>query len=343
MDLSEFDFALAPDRIAQRPARPREAARLLVLPRGSDAAIGHARVRDLPDLLVPGDLLVLNDTRVIHARLRGTKAESGGRVEILLLAREAPRKWSALARGLGHARVGAKIRFASERLAAEVLQRRLDRSVLLAFSGPDAEDPSRAGEIPIPPYIRRGVADASDSEDYQTCYAARPGAVAAPTAGLHFTPGLLDALLARGVERTRITLHVGWGTFAPLVPEDLATGRLHPEFYEVNEVAARAVNAARRQGRRVISVGTTSARVLESVADARGHVAPGKGWTDLFVLPGYAFRAIDGLLTNFHLPRSSLLLLVCAFAGRTRLLGAYEEALQKGYRFYSYGDAMLIL
>jgi S-adenosylmethionine:tRNA ribosyltransferase-isomerase len=358
LDLAEFDYRLPADRIAQRPARPRDSSRLMILamqesrhgdPPGSPEA--HARFSDLPERLRPGDLLVLNDTRVIAARLRAIKTATGGRAEILLLEPEGAGRWTALARGLGRARIGAKLSFrggaarprAEGRLEAEVLGHHEDGRVRLAFSGPDADDPTRAGEAPIPPYIRKGQADADDTRDYQTCFARNPGAVAAPTAGLHFTPRILRALEARGVRQTRVTLHVGWGTFEPLAGMDLDTGKLHAERYEVTPEAAAAVNDAREEGRRVLAVGTTSARVLETVADAGGNIAPGAGTTDLFIRPGHPFRALDGLLTNFHLPRSSLLLLVCALAGRERVLAAYREAVRLGYRFYSYGDAMLIL
>jgi S-adenosylmethionine:tRNA ribosyltransferase-isomerase len=357
LDLAEFDYALPPGRIAQRPARPRDSSRLMILtPEGRDGGEcpgppwQHARFSDLPDQLVPGDLLVLNDTRVMAARLRGNKTATGGRIEILLLEPEGSRRWSALARGLGRARVGTKLSFrgrgprphANERLAAEVIEHHDDGRVQLAFSGADADDPTRAGETPIPPYIRKGHADADDASDYQTCFARRPGAVAAPTAGLHFTPSVLERLAARGVTKASVTLHVGWGTFEPIEGMDPDVGKLHAECYEVSPEAAAAVNAARAGGRRVLAVGTTTARVLESVTDARGRIAAGEGTTDLFIRPGHRFRAFDGLLTNFHLPRSSLLLLVCAFAGRKRVLAAYREAVRRDYRFYSYGDAMLI-
>ena len=347
---ADFDYDLPADRIAQRPCRPRDAARLLILPRDRDESLRHATLGDLPDCLRPGDLLVLNDTRVIPARLRGWKTATGGRIEILILHREAPRRFRVLARRLGRAAIGTKLSFGGDDerqdapLSAEVVARRKDATLVLAFEGPAASDPTRLGEMPIPPYIRGGRADASDVEDYQTCFADRPGAVAAPTAGLHFTPRLLDRLDARGIARTRVTLHVGWGTFEPLPEEvSLDAARLHAERFEVSDDAARAVNAARADGRRVIAVGTTSARVLESVAAGDGRMAAASGTTDLFIRSGHRFRAIDGLLTNFHLPRSSLLVLVCALVGRERVLDAYREAVRLGYRFYSYGDAMLIL
>jgi S-adenosylmethionine:tRNA ribosyltransferase-isomerase len=347
---ADFDYDLPAHLIAQRPARPRDAARLLLLPLAREESLRHDTLAALPDALRSGDLLVVNDTRVVAARLRGWKTATGGRIEVLILEEESPRRFRVLARGLGRTPIGTKLSFPAgeasrnESLSAELVARHEDATILLAFEGPCAEDPARLGEMPIPPYIRGGRADASDLDDYQTCFADRPGAVAAPTAGLHFTPRLLDRLDARGVLRARVTLHVGWGTFEALPEEaDLSGARLHAERFEVTEDAARAVNAARAEGRRVIAVGTTSARVLESAAAPEGRIATGAGTTDLFIRPGHRFRAVDGLLTNFHLPRSSLLVLVCAMADRDRVLAAYHEAVRLGYRFYSYGDAMLLV
>ena len=358
LNLAEFDYELPTDRIAQRPVRPRDASRLLFLRRSGEhtggeapASLAHAAFRDLPELLLPGDLLILNDTRVISARLRGRKSATGGQVEVLLLERAGRGRWHALARGLGKAPIGAKLSFTSSvwamnpeaELEAEVLAHRPDGGVTLGFSGAAADDPTQIGEMPIPPYIRAGRADGSDTNDYQSCFADRPGAVAAPTASLHFTPEVLAALEARGVGRAHLTLHVGWGTFAPLRQKNIVRGRLHGEAYLLPAETAAAVNAARREGRRVIAVGTTTTRVLETLADDQGLIRAGRGTTELFIRPGFRFRAIDGLLTNFHLPRSSLLLLVSAFAGRDAVMAAYREALKSGYRVYSYGDAMLLL
>ncbi|MDP3938562.1 MAG: tRNA preQ1(34) S-adenosylmethionine ribosyltransferase-isomerase QueA [Deltaproteobacteria bacterium] len=356
MDSAEFDYSLPPERIAQRPARPRDASRILLLSRheGALAAAGspisHAFFRDLPRYLRPGDLLVVNDARVVAARLRGRKQATGGGVEILLLGPAGQGRWRALARGLGRAPSGTKLSFTSaasaesleEKLEAELLGREPDGAVLLGFSGIAAEAPTRLGEMPIPPYIRKGRADEQDRSDYQTCFAATPGAVAAPTASLHFTRELLERISARGVEVARLTLHVGWGTFAPIDRDRLDAGRLHSERFALDEGAARAVNEAKAEGRRVIAVGTTTARVLESVADSSGRVEAQKGATDLFIRPGHRFRCMNALITNFHLPRSSLLMLVAAFAGREHVLDAYREALAQDYRFYSYGDAMFI-
>jgi S-adenosylmethionine:tRNA ribosyltransferase-isomerase len=339
--LADFDFALPPERIAQEPLPERDAARLLVLDRASGER-AHCAVRDLPALLRAGDLLVVNATKVEPARLRGRKA-SGGAAEALLLEPGArPGEWRALVRARA-LRVGAKLRFArgDDALEAEVAELRPDGSAVLAFA-PEAK-PHALGEAPLPPYIRRPEPRPEDETRYQTVYARVPGAVAAPTAGLHLSQPLLARLAAAGVEVAELVLHVGPGTFRPLGEAELAAGRLHAERFELPEAGAAAVAATRRRGGRVVAVGTTSARVLEARAREDGAVEPGAGTTDLFLRPGHRFRAIDALLTNFHLPRSSLLVLVAAFAGRDAVLGAYAEAIAAGYRFYSYGDAMLIL
>jgi S-adenosylmethionine:tRNA ribosyltransferase-isomerase len=342
MDLADFDYALPPDRIAQQPTPERDAARLLVLQR-VPAALRHAVVRDLPELLRPGDLLVRNATRVLPARLRGRKP-TGGAAEALLLGEAgASGRYRALVRARGRVRVGHKLRFERGALTAEaeVVAIAGDGEVELAFAA-DAS-PYALGETPLPPYIRRHATRASDADRYQTIYARAPGSVAAPTAGLHLSPRLLGDLDARGIARAELVLHVGPGSFRPLRAGDLRSRRLHPERFELPAATAQAVAAARARGGRVVAVGTTTARVLEARADGAGGVVSGAGETDVFLLPGHRFRAVDALLTNFHLPRSSLLLLVAAFGGRERVLHAYREALARGYRFYSYGDAMLLL
>jgi S-adenosylmethionine:tRNA ribosyltransferase-isomerase len=341
LSLADFDFALPPERIALEPLAARDAARLLVLERETGART-HRGVRDLPALLRAGDLLVLNATRVLPARLRGRKASGGAAEALLLEAGPRPGTWRALVRARA-LRVGTKLRFArgAAALEAEVAALEGDGGALLCF--PPGSDPHALGEAPLPPYIRRPARRDEDEARYQTVYARVPGAVAAPTAGLHLTHALLDALGAAGVARAELVLHVGAGTFRPIGAAELAAGRLHAERYELPAAAAAAVAAARARGGRVVAVGTTTARVLEACARADGSVAPGAGATDLFLRPGHRFRAVDALLTNFHLPRSSLLLLVAAFAGREAVLAAYAEAIAAGYRFYSYGDAMLVL
>ena len=342
VDLADYDYELPPERIAQEPVEPRDAARLLVLERASGAR-HHAHVRDLPGWLRPGDLLVRNATRVLPARLRGRKATGGAAEALLLGEAHAPRRFRALVRAGGRLRVGQKLRFEGAGLAldAEIAALAPDGSVELAFA--DGPSPFALGEAPLPPYIRRNAPRPADAERYQTVYARAPGSVAAPTAGLHFTPALLEALAARGVGIADLVLHVGIGTFRPLRLEDVAAGRLHAERFELPAETAAAVARTRAAGGRVVAVGTTSARVLESRAREGGLVEPGAGETELLLAPGARFRAVDALLTNFHLPRSSLLLLVAAFAGRERVLEAYADAVARGYRFYSYGDAMLVL
>jgi S-adenosylmethionine:tRNA ribosyltransferase-isomerase len=339
--LADYDFALPPERIAQEPLAERDAARLLVLDRRGGTR-SHRGVRELPALLRAGDLLVLNATKVVPARLRGRKA-SGGAAEALLLGPgERAGEWRALVRARA-LRVGTKLRFARGDAALDAEVAALAEDGVAALSFPPGAEPHALGEAPLPPYIRRSEARPEDEARYQTVFARVPGAVAAPTAGLHLTQRLLDALAAAGIGAAELVLHVGPGTFRPLRAADLAAGRLHAERFELPPATAEAIAAARARGGRVVAVGTTSARVLEARARDDGTVAAGAGETDLFLRPGHRFRAVDALLTNFHLPRSSLLLLVAAFAGREAVLDAYGEAVAAGYRFYSYGDAMLVL
>jgi S-adenosylmethionine:tRNA ribosyltransferase-isomerase len=336
---SDFDYDLPAASIAQEPA-PRGESRLLVIDRSAPER--HSRVRDLPRLLRRGDLLVLNDTRVIPARLYGRSA-GGGRMEILLIERTAEREWEALVKPGRRARPGAVIEIA-EGLAAEVVDKREEGSAhryLLRFSEPVEPHLERLGHIPLPPYIHRPDTP-EDRERYQTVYASRPGAVAAPTAGLHFSEELLREIEAAGIETARVTLHVGIGTFKPVAAERIEEHRMDRERYEIGEEAAEAIRRAREAGRRIVAVGTTVVRTLEGAALAgNGEVRAGSGATGLFITPGFRFQVVDLLLTNFHLPRSTLLMLVSAFAGRERVLACYEEAVREGYRFYSYGDAML--
>lgn len=357
-DLSDFDYALPTERIAQCALADRDASKLLVLDRRApEGEHQHLRVPDLPGLLAPGDLLVVNATRVLPARLVGAR-ETGGAAEALLLGPEgdvATGRFRALVNISGRLRPGIRIRFVSDgqtadeppvASTAEVVSVEEDGEVVLAF--PPGESPYAIGRAPLPPYIRRprsagDIARAIDLERYQTIYARVPGAIAAPTAGLHLTERLLGALAEAGVERAEVVLHVGPGTFRPLREQDLRAHRLHAERFELPALAAQAIDETRRRGGRVVAVGTTVARVLETCSQADGRVAARTGETDLFLLPGDRFSVVDALLTNFHLPRSSLLLLVAAFAGRERVLDAYRDAIERAYRFYSYGDAMLIL
>jgi S-adenosylmethionine:tRNA ribosyltransferase-isomerase len=335
---ADFDYHLPADRIAQR-ALPRGESRLLVLDAAGEAR--HRRVADLPALLRPGDLLVVNDTRVIPARLFARRQPGGARIELLLAERHGAIEWDCLARPGRKARPGALLELAPG-LTARVVAKREDGRHRVVFSQPIEPHLEQLGHVPLPPYIARPD-DATDRERYQTVYAERPGAVAAPTAGLHFSSELLAALTARGVERVAITLHVGIGTFKPITAELLHEHRMESERYEISTSAAEAIARARREARRVVAVGTTVVRALESAALAGGgEVRPGAAATELFVTPGFRFGVVDLLLTNFHLPRSTLLVLVAAFAGRARVLAAYEEAIRDGYRFYSYGDAMLV-
>jgi len=335
---SEFDYELPAASIAQQAA-PRGESRLLVLDR--EGVNRHAHVRDLPRLLHPGDLLALNDTRVIPARLFGRRAGWTGRMELLLVERLSEREWDALVKPGRRAKAGTVIEV-DEDLTAEVILKREDGRHLLRFSEPVEPHLERLGHVPLPPYIRRPDT-AADRERYQTVYARSPGAVAAPTAGLHFTEGLLEEIAAAGIEIARVTLHVGIGTFKPVKAEQVEDHRMESERYVIGEEAAAAIRQAREREGRIVAVGTTVVRTLESAAIAGGgEVLAGTGSTEIFITPGFQFQVVDALLTNFHLPRSTLLMLVSAFAGRERILAAYEEAIQEGYRFYSYGDAMLV-
>ena len=337
MRLADFDFDLPADRIADRPTVPRDMARLLDLREGASDCF----VRDLPALLAPGDVLVLNDTRVIPARLAGRRGELA--VAVTLHRQVGPARWRAFARPAKRLRPGDRIDFGHD-FTATLVDRDSVEGLLLQFDRADAElfrALDRHGAMPLPPYIKRAVDD-RDRADYQTVYASAPGAVAAPTAGLHFTPELLAALAAGGIAWTTVTLHVGAGTFLPVRNDDPREHHLLAEWGSVSRATADRVNGARARGGRVVAVGTTSTRLLESAAAADGRVQPFSGETDLFILPGYRFHAIDLLLTNFHLPRSSLFMLVAAFAGLDRMRWAYGEAIRRGYRFYSYGDCCLL-
>ncbi len=342
MRLSDFDFDLPRELIATEPARPRDASRLLVVP-AREGAFQDRAVRDLPSLLRPGDLLVLNDTRVIPARLLGRRGEAT--IEVTLHKAEGAGRWRAFARPAKRLKAGQHIAFAPD-FAALVVEKGEAGEVLLDFGVDDTALVAlleRHGEMPLPPYIKRPKGGAAgDRADYQTVYARREGAVAAPTAGLHFTPELFAALEARGVGRTFVTLHVGAGTFLPVKVEDISRHVMHAEWGEVSGEAEAAIAAARARGGRIVSVGTTSLRLLESAADERGAVRAWNGETRLFITPGARIRTADMLLTNFHLPRSTLFMLVSAFAGLERMKAAYAHAVARRYRFFSYGDACLL-
>jgi S-adenosylmethionine:tRNA ribosyltransferase-isomerase len=341
MNLSDFDYELPERLVAQAPVTPRDASRLLVVPPAG--ALEHRTFAELDRLLAPGDLLVFNDTKVIPARLLGRKP-SGGKVELLLcepLEGGLGRRWRAMGQASKPIRAGTVVELEGLTARVEAVEGEGFYEVLLDREGAALEAAlARAGRIPLPPYIRRDPGP-EDRERYQTVWARAPGSAAAPTAGLHFTPSLLARLEARGVRRTALTLHVGPGTFLPIRGDTLEGHRMHAERYEVPPEAAAELAAARARGGRVVAVGTTTVRTLESAFDGE-RVAPGAGRTSLFIRPGHAFRAVDALVTNFHLPRSTLLVLVCAFGGTERILAAYRESVTRAYRFFSYGDAMLI-
>ena len=338
-----FDYELPPHLIAQEPLAERDQSRLMVV-RRADATIGHHRFADLPDLLHAADLLVLNDTQVVPARLLGKRARTGGRWEGLFLGSLPDGTWELMCQTRGRLAEGETIRVEPGPLGLTLVRKTAAGHWIVrpAASGSALQLLERHGRVPLPPYIRKGRASAADRERYQTVYARRAGAVAAPTAGLHFTPHLFDRLQACGIGRTFITLHVGIGTFLPIQVEDVAEHQMHREWAEMSEAAAAAVSACRQLGGRVVAVGTTAVRVLETVAGT-GALQRWAGETDLFIYPPYRFRVVDALVTNFHLPRSSLLLLVSAFAGTELIRRAYRAAIEEGYRFYSYGDAMLVL
>lgn len=357
MNVGLFDFDLPEDRIALRPASPRDAARLLVVSPDAAQPFEDRGVRDLVGLLRPGDALVLNDTRVIPSRLHGRRCrgEATARVEIMLHKRESDSRWRAFVRPAKKLNVGETISFGSEtasnicelgHLDAEVIAKGEGGEVELRFAltGPALDEAiARHGELPLPPYIAgKRPTDSSDASDYQTLYAREDGAVAAPTAGLHFTPELAAALDARGISRHFVTLHVGAGTFLPMKADDTRDHKMHAEWGSVSLATAEAINAVKARGGRIVAVGTTSLRLLESATGEDGVVAPFSGDTAIFITPGYRFRVVDLLLTNFHLPRSTLFMLVSAFSGLDIMKRAYAHAIALEYRFYSYGDASLL-
>ncbi len=346
MRVDLFDFELPPGRIAMRPARPRDAARMLVVE--NDSPFRDVGVCDLPRLLREGDVLVFNDTRVIPAQLEGRRSRtgsSGARIGATLHKRTGLRAWQAFIRNAKRLREGEQIEFSHD-VVATAERRHDDGSWTLVFAGKEPVEIllERAGTVPLPPYISgKRAADEIDRKDYQTIFAKKDGAVAAPTAALHFTSELIDALDRAGIGRETLTLHVGAGTFLPVKAENTQEHRMHSEWGRIDENAAERLNMARDAGRRLVAVGTTSLRLLESAVDQNGRIRPFAGDTDIFITPGYRFRAVDGLMTNFHLPRSTLFMLVSALMGRERMIAAYSHAICEKYRFYSYGDASLLL
>ena len=344
MRTSDFDYHLPPHLIAQTPVEPRDSSRLLVLHRDT-GQMEHRRFYELVDLLREGDVLVFNDSRVVPARLEGRREGSGGKVEVLLLLRLEPNVWQAVGRPGRRLVPGRRFRIetGAGELWLDVLEASEDGLRTVRVSSDEVLE--LAGRVPLPPYIHTHL---EDPERYQTVYSRVPGSVAAPTAGLHFTPGLLDALKAKGVDQAFVTLHVGLDTFRPVLGEDPGAHVLHGEYFELDQGVADQLNTARNEGRRIVAVGTTSVRLLEQAAISSAQMGsrdllPASGWTELYILPGHQFRFVDAMITNFHLPRTTLLMMVSAFAGRDAVLSAYREAIALEYRFYSFGDCMLVL
>lgn len=342
MDLHDFYYDLPEELIAQDPLSDRSSSRLMVLDKET-GEIEHKIFRDIVDYLKPGDCLVVNDTKVIPARLIGTKADTGATIEVLLLKRLEDRQdtWEVLVKPGKKAKVGAKISFGEGKLIGEIIDivEEGNRLIQFTYDGIFEEILDELGQMPLPPYITHKL---EDKNRYQTVYAKYEGSAAAPTAGLHFTKELLEKIKEKGIKIAHVTLHVGLGTFRPVKVENILEHHMHSEFYMVDEEDANMINECRANGGRVIAVGTTSTRTLETVTDENGIVHPGSGWTQIFIYPGYQFKAIDCLITNFHLPESTLLMLVSALAGRENILNAYNKAVEEKYRFFSFGDAMFI-
>lgn len=336
-----FNYDLPERLIAQQPLQRRDLSRLLVMDRDS-GKLYHQRFYELPELLSPGDCLVLNNSKVLPARLLGVRADSGAAVEILLLRRIDISSWEVIVRPGRKVRTGHRIEFLPGRLYGQIRQILPDgnRIIGFEFQGSWENLLDEAGRLPLPPYIHEQL---NDDSRYQTVYARSEGSAAAPTAGLHFTPRLLDKIRERGIRIAELTLHVGLGTFRPVKSRHIDEHKMHAEYYELDEPAASLIRQTQQEGKRIVAVGTTSCRVLESIAERRGSITADSGWTDIFIYPGYRFRIIDALVTNFHLPESTLIMLVSAFAGRDKVLAAYKRAVQEEYRFFSFGDAMLIM
>lgn len=340
MKLSDFYYELPKELIAQDPLKKRSDSRLMVLNRET-GDIAHKHFGDITEYLRAGDCLVINDTKVIPARLIGVREDTGASVEVLLLKRVDGSTWETLVKPGKKARTGARLSFGEGRLAGEVVDivEEGNRLIRFSYEGIFEEILDELGQMPLPPYITHKL---EDRDRYQTVYAAHTGSAAAPTAGLHFTEELLGAVQSMGVKIARVTLHVGLGTFRPVKADNILEHHMHSEFYTVDEAAAQTINETRKQGGRIVAVGTTSTRTLETAADSAGYVRPCSGWTDIFIYPGYSFKSVDCLITNFHLPESTLLMLVSAFYDRDKVLEAYRTAVMERYRFFSFGDAMLI-
>ena len=340
MKRQDFSFELPQELIAQDPLKDRSSSRLLVLDKET-GEVSHHVFRDIIDYLNPGDCLVINDTKVIPARLIGSKVGTDAKIEILLLKRKSDQVWETLVKPGKKAKPGAKISFGEGLLVGEVIDivEEGNRLVKFSYEGIFEEILDQLGQMPLPPYITHQL---EDKNRYQTVYAKNSGSAAAPTAGLHFTPELLEQIKEKGVDVASVTLHVGLGTFRPVKAENILDHHMHSEFYRIEEEEAAKINRAKEKGGRIICVGTTSCRTVESAADENGRVKAGSGWTDIFIYPGYRFKILDCLITNFHLPESTLLMLVSALAGREHILAAYEEAVKGKYRFFSFGDAMFI-
>ncbi|MDI9241803.1 tRNA preQ1(34) S-adenosylmethionine ribosyltransferase-isomerase QueA [Fusibacillus kribbianus] len=340
MNVKDFDYELPEELIAQDPLEDRSSSRLMILDRET-GEIRHTVFKSIIDELQAGDCLVINNTKVIPARLFGIKEETGASIEVLLLKRKEDNIWETLVRPGKKAKPGTVLSFGDGLLKGTVVEvvEEGNRLIQFSYEGIFEEILDRLGQMPLPPYITHPL---KDKNRYQTVYAKYDGSAAAPTAGLHFTRELLEQIQAKGVELASVTLHVGLGTFRPVKVENVQEHHMHSEFFRIEEKEAEKINRAKREGRRVISVGTTSCRTLESAADEQGFVAAKSGWTDIFIYPGYRFKCIDALITNFHLPQSTLLMLVSALAGREHVLAAYEEAVKERYRFFSFGDAMFI-
>lgn len=340
MKLSDFNYELPQELIAQDPLLKRSDSRLMVLNRAT-GGIEHRHFSDVIEYLNPGDCLVINDTKVIPARLIGVKEDTGASIEVLLLKRHDDKVWETLVKPGKKARVGARISFGEGKLVGEVIDivEEGNRLIRFEYEGIFEEVLDELGQMPLPPYITHRL---KDKNRYQTVYAKYDGSAAAPTAGLHFTPELLQTIREKGVHIAEVTLHVGLGTFRPVKVENVSEHHMHSEFYMIDEKAADTINVAKRAGGRIICVGTTSCRTLESAAKEDGTIEPTSGWTEIFIYPGYRFKILDALITNFHLPESTLLMLVSALAGREHVLAAYQEAIENKYRFFSFGDAMFI-